>query len=70
MEEALRLAGGGWAPSSGHEGPRGILYAYKPQDAFKPVTRKGIGWCGCQARVTCTTGEALFYFQSLLGPCG
>jgi hypothetical protein len=28
------------------------------------VTRKGIGWCGCQARVTCTTGEALFYFQS------
>jgi hypothetical protein len=46
------------------KGPRGILYAYKPQDAFKRVTRKGIGWCGCQARVTCTTGEALFYFQS------
>jgi hypothetical protein len=46
------------------KGPRGILYAYKSQDAFKRVTRKGIGWCGCQARVTCTTGEALFYFQS------
>jgi hypothetical protein len=52
------------------KGPRGILYAYKSQDACKRVTRKGIGWCGCQARVTRTTGEALFYFQSLLGPCG
>ena len=55
----------GWAPSSGHERPaRHPVRIYKPQDAFKRVTRKGIGWCGCQARVTCTTGEALFYFQS------
>lgn len=56
----------GWGSLVGsRKAPRGILYAFtKPRDAFKRVTRKGLGWCGCQVRVTCTTGEALFYFQS------
>jgi hypothetical protein len=63
-KEAPRLTGG--APSSGHERPRGVPYAFTTLEmpaSGRPGSTFGVG---CGARVACTTAKAHGYFQGMV----